>query len=47
MYGPLLQQNRPYRLWWVLADANRRNLRVQVGPISFDGQTFLQAIADT
>jgi hypothetical protein len=47
MYGPLLQQDRPYRLWWILADAHRRNLRCQVGWISFDGQTLLHAITDT
>jgi len=44
MYGPLLQQDRPDRLWWVLADAHRRNLRCQVGSISFDGQTFRSPI---
>jgi hypothetical protein len=43
-YGPLLQQDRPDRLWWVLADAHRRNLRCQVGSISFDGQTFRSPI---
>jgi hypothetical protein len=45
MYGPLLQQDRPDRLWWVLADAHRRNLRCEVGSISFERPDV--SIADT
>jgi hypothetical protein len=47
MYGPLLQQDRPYRLWWILLMLTGAISGAQVGSIFFDGQTFLHPITDT